>query len=33
MQEHSDGTTGQAGALRMGIARALLKADEGLRPP
>ncbi|NLL53373.1 MAG: 30S ribosomal protein S9 [Peptococcaceae bacterium] len=29
---HGGGTTGQAGALRMGIARALLKADEGLRP-
>ena len=26
------GTTGQAGAVRMGIARALLKADETLRP-
>ena len=26
------GTTGQAGAVRMGIARALLKADENLRP-
>ncbi|HHU33446.1 MAG TPA: 30S ribosomal protein S9 [Clostridia bacterium] len=26
------GTTGQAGAVRMGIARALLKADESLRP-
>ncbi|MHB1127447.1 MAG: 30S ribosomal protein S9, partial [Bacillota bacterium] len=26
------GTTGQAGAVRMGIARALLQADEGLRP-
>ncbi|NLI94015.1 MAG: 30S ribosomal protein S9 [Peptococcaceae bacterium] len=29
---HGGGTTGQAGALRMGIARALLKADESLRP-
>jgi small subunit ribosomal protein S9 len=27
------GFTGQAGAIRHGIARALLKADEGLRPP
>jgi small subunit ribosomal protein S9 len=26
------GNTGQAGALRMGIARALLKVDIGLRP-
>ncbi|HEY8363195.1 MAG TPA: 30S ribosomal protein S9 [Tissierellaceae bacterium] len=26
------GFTGQAGAIRHGIARALLKADEGLRP-
>ena len=26
------GTTGQAGALRLGIARALLKADASLRP-
>ncbi|MHB1420879.1 MAG: 30S ribosomal protein S9 [Bacillota bacterium] len=26
------GTTGQAGAVRMGIARALLQADDGLRP-
>lgn len=26
------GTTGQAGAVRLGIARALLKADESLRP-
>lgn len=26
------GTTGQAGALRLGIARALLKADISLRP-
>lgn len=26
------GISGQAGALRHGIARALLKADEGLRP-
>lgn len=29
---HGGGTTGQAGALRMGIARALLKADASLRP-
>lgn len=29
---HGGGTTGQAGALRMGIARALLKADQSLRP-
>jgi len=27
------GTTGQAGAIRMGIARALLIADGGHRPP
>lgn len=26
------GTTGQAGAVRLGIARALVKADTGLRP-
>ena len=26
------GTSGQAGAIRMGIARALLKADAGYRP-
>lgn len=26
------GTTGQAGAIRMGIARALIKAEPGLRP-
>ncbi|MGB9661564.1 MAG: 30S ribosomal protein S9 [Moorellaceae bacterium] len=26
------GITGQAGAVRLGIARALLQADEGLRP-
>ncbi len=26
------GITGQAGAIRLGIARALLKADAGLRP-
>ena len=26
------GTSGQAGALRLGIARALIKADPGLRP-
>ncbi|NLP43236.1 MAG: 30S ribosomal protein S9 [Peptococcaceae bacterium] len=29
---HGGGSTGQAGALRMGIARALVKADESLRP-
>ncbi|KAB2951385.1 30S ribosomal protein S9 [Heliorestis acidaminivorans] len=29
---HGGGTTGQAGAIRLGIARALLKADIGLRP-
>ncbi|ACL18791.1 SSU ribosomal protein S9P [Desulfitobacterium sp. LBE] len=29
---HGGGTTGQAGALRLGIARALLKADPSLRP-
>ncbi|ADY54789.1 SSU ribosomal protein S9P [Syntrophobotulus glycolicus DSM 8271] len=29
---HGGGTSGQAGALRMGIARALLKADISLRP-
>ena len=29
---HGGGTTGQAGALRMGIARALVKADVSLRP-
>lgn len=29
---HGGGTTGQAGALRMGIARALIKADDSLRP-
>jgi len=29
---HGGGTTGQAGALRLGIARALLKADISLRP-
>jgi small subunit ribosomal protein S9 len=29
---HGGGTTGQAGALRMGIARALLRVDESLRP-
>lgn len=28
---HGGGTTGQAGAVRLGIARALLKADIGLR--
>jgi small subunit ribosomal protein S9 len=27
------GISGQAGAVRHGIARALLQADEGLRPP
>ena len=26
------GTTGQAGAVRLGIARALIKSDSGLRP-
>jgi small subunit ribosomal protein S9 len=29
---HGGGTTGQAGAVRMGIARALLVADLALRP-
>ena len=29
---HGGGTTGQAGALRLGIARALIKSDAGLRP-
>lgn len=29
---HGGGTTGQAGAIRLGIARALLKADISLRP-
>ncbi len=29
---HGGGTTGQAGAIRLGIARALLKADPDLRP-
>ena len=29
---HGGGTSGQAGALRLGIARALLKADVSLRP-
>ncbi len=29
---HGGGFTGQAGAIRHGIARALLKADEGMRP-
>ncbi|MGI6119673.1 MAG: 30S ribosomal protein S9 [Desulfosporosinus sp.] len=29
---HGGGTTGQAGAIRMGIARALLKADVSFRP-
>lgn len=29
---HGGGITGQAGAIRLGIARALLKADAGLRP-
>ena len=30
---HGGGFTGQAGAIRHGIARALVKADEELRPP
>jgi small subunit ribosomal protein S9 len=29
---HGGGTTGQAGAVRLGISRALLKADIALRP-
>lgn len=29
---HGGGTTGQAGAVRLGISRALLKADPELRP-
>ncbi|MDK2823744.1 MAG: small subunit ribosomal protein [Clostridia bacterium] len=29
---HGGGTTGQAGAIRLGIARALLKAEPSLRP-
>lgn len=29
---HGGGATGQAGAIRHGISRALLKADESLRP-
>ncbi|MDR1320339.1 MAG: 30S ribosomal protein S9 [Gracilibacteraceae bacterium] len=29
---HGGGATGQAGALRMGIARALIKLDDGMRP-
>ncbi|MFZ3171855.1 MAG: 30S ribosomal protein S9 [Carboxydocellales bacterium] len=29
---HGGGTTGQAGAVRLGIARALLKADSSMRP-
>jgi small subunit ribosomal protein S9 len=29
---HGGGATGQAGALRMGIARALIQSDDGLRP-
>lgn len=29
---HGGGTTGQAGAVRLGIARALIKADASLRP-
>ena len=29
---HGGGTSGQAGAIRMGIARALLELDAGLRP-
>ena len=27
------GTTGQAGAIRLGIARALIEYDEALKPP
>jgi len=30
---HGGGFTGQAGAIRHGIARALLKVDPDLRPP
>ena len=29
---HGGGLTGQSGAIRHGIARALIKADESLRP-
>lgn len=29
---HGGGTTGQAGAIRHGISRALIKSDETLRP-
>jgi len=29
---HGGGTTGQAGAVRLGIARALLRADANMRP-
>ena len=29
---HGGGTTGQAGAVRLGIARALIKTDASLRP-
>ncbi|MGF7186110.1 small subunit ribosomal protein S9 [Desulfitispora alkaliphila] len=29
---HGGGTSGQAGAIRMGIARALVEADQELRP-
>jgi len=29
---HGGGTTGQAGAVRLGIARALIKVDANLRP-
>jgi len=30
---HGGGTTGQAGAIRHGIARALVSADSNMRPP
>jgi small subunit ribosomal protein S9 len=30
---HGGGSTGQSGALRLGIARALLEIDPELRPP
>lgn len=30
---HGGGISGQAGALTLGVARALIAADEGLRPP
>lgn len=30
---HGGGITGQAGAIKMGIARALIQADPNLRPP